>query len=199
MPLVSCPDCKAKVSSDASSCPKCGRPRIRNGVRETWKEDGVTLGSVVGGLIVLAVLFAGVRACSSWLDSIPHLSERKNTIVSGVVNIPPAQDVYYKLDIKANFSNAVANGTFSAAGGSGNDIVALVGDEQNVINWKNNHKAQVLWQTDGEQTVGSFNVPLKSGTAYYLVLSNTSSESAKQVTINATLTFKESDAKATDP
>ena len=150
-------------------------------------------------------MFAGVRACNDWLDRGPELVERNNQIVAGTVQIPAEQVVYYKLDIKSNFQNAHAKGKFTAAGGSGNDIYAFVSDETDVINWKNGHKSKVDWQTDGEQTTGSFDVPLNPGVVYYLVLSNETLSNAapvvsdKQVTIDATLTFKESVAKTSAP
>ncbi len=192
MALVICPDCKTKVSDDAAACPNCGRPKIRNGVAETWKKDGLTPGGILGACIFLGLLFAGFRSCSNWLDSGPSFAERKNTIVSGVVAIPADQVVYYKLDIKPEFTNTNAKGHFTAAGGSGNDIDAFIADETDTINWKNGHKYQVFWQTDGLQTMGSFDLNLKAGVVYYLVLSNKASVvSDKQVTIDATLTFRE--------
>lgn len=195
MALVICPDCKTKVSTDAFACPKCGRPKVRNGVSETWKKDGLTPGGVIGGVVILVLLFVGFKACVSWLNSGPTFLDKKYTIASGSVSIPAGQVSYYKFEIKPEFQDVDVKGNFTASGGSGNDIYTFIASESDVINWKNGHKYQVFWQTDGQQTTGNFDVKLQPG-AYYLVLSNRFSvESDKQVAIDAAVTFKEPVAK----
>ncbi len=54
----------------------------------------------------------------------------------------------------------------------------------------NGHAAQVLWQTEGQQTIGNFEVRLRPGT-YYLGISNRFSPfSNKQVTLDVSLSYK---------
>jgi hypothetical protein len=62
-------------------------------------------------------------------------------------------------------------GRFEAAGGSGNDIQAVLADGDNFENWKNGHAARVLYGTD-KTTVGSIDVPIVSSGTYYLGLNN---------------------------
>lgn len=192
MPLVVCPDCKASVSSDASACPKCGRPRVRNGVAEAWQKDGVKPGGIVALVLVIGAVFMGIRTCSNWLDSIPKEVERKNQIVSGITNVPAGQNVYWKLDPLPNYKNVAVKGTFTASGGPGNDVQVFIADETNIVNFKNGHKFNVLFQTDGMQTTGPIQTPLTPWLVYYLVVSNQAdSVNDKKVTIDATVTFNE--------
>jgi hypothetical protein len=98
--------------------------------------------------------------------------------------------VYYTIQIKPDMLEPVLKGSFEASGGSGNDIVAAIADETNYVNWANGHSADVLWQTEGQQTVGSFQVALKPGT-YYLGVSNRFSPiSDKEVTLDVSLNYQ---------
>lgn len=70
--MVSCPECGAENVEDAVYCVKCGAPlssdrrRIR---RRDMREECFGLpggNSIIGVLIGLAILFAGVRSLFGW-------------------------------------------------------------------------------------------------------------------------------------
>jgi hypothetical protein len=63
-------------------------------------------------------------------------------------------------------------GKFHAAGGSGNDIQAILADSDNFENWKNGHAAHVLYSSD-KTTVGSVSVPISASGTYFFCFSNT--------------------------
>ena len=152
----------------------------------------------IAGWIFLIVLgLVGVKACSSHGTSSEtssrqsHIVTRAEKIADGEVAVAAGKSVYYRLDIRPDMLEPVIKGNFEASGGSGNDIVAAIADEANYINWANGHTSQVLWQTDGQQTVGNFEVKLTPGT-YYLGISNRfSAISDKRVALRVNLSYKQ--------
>ena len=60
MPLTTCPDCQAKVSDAAPSCPNCGRPMSSvvphvegtTGMAGTYGVFGGFVGFMIGGMLV---------------------------------------------------------------------------------------------------------------------------------------------------
>lgn len=76
----------------------------------------------------------------------------------------------YTITIAPEMRNARISGRFSATGGAGNDLQALITDEDGLLNFKNGHQAKVFYQS-GKVTADSFDVRLAPGT-YYLVFNN---------------------------
>jgi len=62
-------------------------------------------------------------------------------------------------------------GNFTASGGLGNDIVAVVATEDEFANWINGHQAKVYYSTGGQKTTDRFDVRLVPGT-YILAFNN---------------------------
>lgn len=119
-----------------------------------------------------------------------RLVSSHRSIESNPVLVRARSYTSYKIAVEPDMVAPVINGEFRAVGGSGNDIRVILTDEINYTNWVNGHRAQVLWQTAGQQTAGRFNIPVGAGT-YYLVLSNTFALlSDKQVVLNAGLSYK---------
>jgi hypothetical protein len=74
------------------------------------------------------------------------------------------------------------NGRFEAQGGSGNDVVVFIVDEDGLTNWKNGHSVSTYYNS-GRKTVGTFKVTLDPGN-YFIVISNTfSTYTGKAVTL----------------
>ena len=63
-------------------------------------------------------------------------------------------------------------GRFNVAGGSGNDIEAIITDEDDFENWKNGHPARTLYSTGGKTTVGNIDVAVPATGTYYLGFNN---------------------------
>ena len=85
-------------------------------------------------------------------------------------------------------------GNFTAYGGSGNDILAVVADERSYTNWINGHEAQVLWGTQGKQTTGDIEAKFLQPGEYYLAFSNRFSVfTDKQVSLEVDLNYKKAE------
>jgi len=122
---------------------------------------------------------------------LPRYIPMTTSIASGQVVVRHGSAVNYQITITPEMRNAVVSGTFTAAGGEGNDIAAVLADESGYTNWINGHQAQVYWSTQGKETTGSFEVHLKPGT-YYLALSNRfSAFTDKYVVLEATLKYQQ--------
>jgi hypothetical protein len=120
----------------------------------------------------------------------PRLTPMHQKIATGQVLVPAGQYVYYRIDIQPAMVEPTLKGNFVASGGEGNDITAVIADEMNYVNWINGHEAQVVWHTQGQQTVGNFELVLKPGT-YYLAVSNKfSTISDKNVALEVDLSYQ---------
>jgi len=62
-------------------------------------------------------------------------------------------------------------GKFTASGGPGNDIAAVLASEDEFINWTNGHSAKVFYSTEGKKTTDQLDVPLAPGN-YIFAFSN---------------------------
>jgi hypothetical protein len=121
----------------------------------------------------------------------PRYVPMTTSIASGQVVVRHGGAVNYRITITSDMREPVVSGTFTAAGGQGNDITAVLADESGYMNWVNGHQAQVYWSTQGKQTTGSFEVRLKPGT-YYLGLSNRfSALTDKYVELEASLKYQQ--------
>lgn len=86
--------------------------------------------------------------------------------------------------------NLQLSGTFTASRSSGNDIIVLVMDATDYVNWENEHQASTYYYDSGRITTGGFNVILPSSGTYYLVYSNQFSIiSTKNVNTQANLAY----------
>jgi hypothetical protein len=136
------------------------------------------------GLLLVGALF--LYACSS--SSIPFVNKTRN-IVNGIETIKPGGYEYIRFNIDGAMVNVVLSGTFTASGGSGNDIEVLVLDDINYTNWVNGHQAYVLYDS-GKTTTGRPSVSInKSGTYYLIFNNNWSIISEKSVTTRFDLTW----------
>jgi hypothetical protein len=142
---------------------------------------------------IAAIIFLiPLIGCGGLSDSpASHLVARSQNVANGQIQVDAGKLAYYKVEVTPDMQDPVINGSFSASGGGGNDIVTVIADEINYINWANGHDSQVLWSTNGQQTVGKFSVNLKPG-VYYLGISNKfSAISDKQVALKVELDYKQ--------
>jgi len=82
MPLVSCPECEAQISSRAQSCPKCGypfkqpmtRPQPADTVVVTWAKRpfGIFLGIAMCVIGLLLLLSRSSLILPSYFHSVYH-------------------------------------------------------------------------------------------------------------------------------
>ncbi len=145
--------------------------------------------------LVVVLVIVGITGCSSppstekTVQAKPVAKEKEEVIISDTIEVEAGYYRYFKIYTPVNAENIRLKGNFRAYGGSGNDIIVLIMDETNFINWENGHEAYTLYNS-GKVTVGEFNVPLLSGKTYYLVLDNSFSVlSNKGVEIKAMMTY----------
>jgi hypothetical protein len=91
-------------------------------------------------------------------------------IASGQIAVQNGGAVFYQFTITRDMSNPVVRGSFTASGGSGNDIAAVIANEEEYSNWINGHEAKVYWTTQGKKTAGSFEVRPPPGKYYRICL-----------------------------
>lgn len=110
-------------------------------------------------------------------------------IINSMIRVEAGHFVYYTFSAPRGASNVSVTGTFTAGGGSGNDIKVAILDEQNFINYRNGHQVSAYYSS-GQETVGNINVNIPSGQTMYLVYDNTFSVvSSKEVTTNVNLIY----------
>ena len=153
------------------------------------------IAAVVLGITAVLLIFA--RMCDPARGGSPlseagapaRYAQKTLDIVSGAVVVTHGGVASYEVVVTPDMVNPVISGTFNATGVTGNDIEAVIADEDNLTNWMNGHQANVFWHTPGRETAGSFQVRVRPGT-YYLGLSNRFSVFAdKNVLVNASLRY----------
>jgi hypothetical protein len=116
---------------------------------------------------------------------------KTDSIASGQIVVRHGGTVFYRFTVTPQMRTPLVSGNFTASGGSGNDVQAVIADEMNYSNWANGHQASAFWTTQGPETTGQFEVQLRPGT-YYLAFSNRMSVlSDKYVFVNASLKYQE--------
>jgi len=151
---------------------------------------GIGVLALVTVIVLLAVNFFGSSGGSNTGSPAGLGIERALGIASGQIFIPAGANTNYRFTVTPEMHQAVLSGSFSASGGTGNDILAIVATEGEATNWMNGHQAMVIWQTPGRETTGNFNVHLGPGT-YCLVFGNKfSAFTGKQVSVTATLSYR---------
>jgi hypothetical protein len=113
----------------------------------------------------------------------------KLSVVSGEMTIESGKWMSYTIEVKPDMVDPTLRGRFTASGGSGNDVVAAVGDEMNVTNCVNGHEATLVWETPGQMTTGSFAVKLRPGTYNFVISNKFSVITDKKVTADVTLFY----------
>jgi hypothetical protein len=92
-------------------------------------------------------------------------------VATGQVVVKARGYVQYSIHISPDMRDARVSGSFNVSGGSGNDIAAVVADENEFINWINGHQAKAYYGTRGNLTTDRFDVRLGPGN-YVLAFSN---------------------------
>lgn len=120
-------------------------------------------------------------------------------IAKGQITLGAGGFAQYQFTISADMLQPEFAGDFTASGGGGNDILAVIADEDNYTNWINGHQARVYWSTQGRETTGNFKVRLPPGT-YHLAFSNKFSLfTPKQVSVTAYLNYQKAETYYDDP
>ena len=114
-------------------------------------------------------------------------------IAAGQIIVRANGYVQYRIMITPEMLEPTVTGSFNASGGRGNDIQAVIADEENYTNWINGHQARAFWITEGRQTTGNIEARLKPG-LYYLGFSNKfSAFTNKQVFLEVNLNYRKAE------
>jgi len=103
-------------------------------------------------------------------------------IVNGNVTINARTCLDYQFNVPANVTNAWVWGTFTAHGGTGNDIKVYIFDKTNLNYYNAGQKFNALYQS-GQTTNATIRANIVCSGNYYLVLDNEFSVSQKTVNI----------------
>jgi hypothetical protein len=169
--------------------PRPTRIRVAIGMLFTVAFAGAAFYVAIIGLgIAMSVAPSQVKDLVSAL--VPHNVPVDEKIAAGQIVVRAGGYVEYPITVTPEMAEPTVTGDFTASGGNGNDVEAVIVDQANYANWINGHAAQVQWRTSGRQTTGSFEVRLKPGT-YYLAVSNKFSLlTDKHVSLKAHLKYK---------
>jgi len=91
---------------------------------------------------------------------------------SGSISIAPGYYYYIEIKLSSFSSNFFLIISFTASGGSGNDIRCYVMDSTNFINWENGNQAYAIYNS-GQVTAAFATIHLQGSGTYYIVFDNT--------------------------
>jgi hypothetical protein len=135
-------------------------------------------------LIIILLVIAGF-----WLGWWNRPTRYVSNLVNGLLTVNAGSYEYYSFTVPSGASDIQVSGSFTASGGSGNDIRIYILDSTSFVNWKNGHSVSTYYNS-GQMTTGTITATLPSGGTYYLVYDNTFSWfSQKNVNTWATLSY----------
>jgi hypothetical protein len=122
------------------------------------------------------------------------LTPTTDKIVSGAMTVPAGRHLDFRFDVDpSTMRDARMVGHFLCAGGTGNDIEAVLAEEKEFGKWIDGQVAKVYYTTQGKVTTGSLDVPIRRPGTYYLSFSNKFSALAAK-TVSAEIDLKYSKA-----
>ncbi len=149
-------------------------------------KSNTTLILVIVLIVVVVVGVIGAIAAFTFVNYAANSASnlhvpRTTNIVNGLITVPAGGYEYYPFTLAIGTISISVSGSFTASGGSGNDIDVFVMDQTNFINWQNGHQSYSYFDS-GVLTTGSVSASLPGAGNYYLVYSNTfSTVSSKDV------------------
>jgi hypothetical protein len=141
-------------------------------------------------LLIVVIVILGVAAIILYnSQSAPIPTEHTISIVNGTATVNAGTHLDYPFAIPSDASSISVSGTFTAQGGSGNDIKVYVLDSTNFDKYKSGDSFTSLYQS-GQIHSGSINADIVSSGNYHLVLDNKfSTISQKTVNIEASAIY----------
>jgi hypothetical protein len=121
----------------------------------------------------------------------PVWTHKTLNLVNGIITVKAGGWYSTSFTVSGNPSNETLIGSFTASGGSGNDIIALLLDDTAYTNWSNGHQVNVYYNS-GQITTGKINVSITSAGKYFFVFSNRfSTFTSKEVNANVNVGWDE--------
>jgi hypothetical protein len=194
-----CRFCGTTLSADSTFCHSCGKPLTNSAasagapaaataaapaplpapVRQE-KSNGVKKGILVGILLTLGLVLWFVSQQSTTNNRfgaqqtrpfIPTTQPRVLTLVDTAFTLNAAQGQHWNFSVPSNATDIHIEGTFTASGGTGNDVEVYLLNDDEFVNWQNHHAVSTLYNS-GRVTQGTLNAPLTSGGTYHLIFNN---------------------------
>jgi hypothetical protein len=209
---VTCSQCKTELPDKSLFCPQCGRPQndvAKSLVRAKTPTWAVVLAFLSFALVAYVVVHLmndakkeNATAIEPRAAAAPNTTEpillsqltppqpRSLPIGNGSLVVKAGSYSSYALFVPGGVTRVTVTGRFTASGGSGNDIMAYLLDEDGFVNFKNGHAARAFYNSGKvtEAAIGAV-LPTSSG-VYYLVFDNRfSAITPKAVTVSATLNY----------
>jgi len=123
---------------------------------------------------VLALTLATAGCGALWPGGNPadKLAEyAANIVATGTFAVDARDFKPIKVVVPEKFKNPRIEGSFSATGGSGNDIEVMVLDEAQFLNWQNRNKFSAIYES-GRVTADKVSIALPSAATYVMVFNN---------------------------
>jgi zinc-ribbon domain len=195
-----CPSCGKQVQENNSFCPYCGKtlsfnnvpspPPIQSApqqpqpspyhVSKPIHNSHAGRNIAIGVLALIFVSFIIAFAASSYLDSLNSSgggngifqTTHTTNIVNGLVTVNAGTYETYTFTVPSGASNVQVSGSFTASGGSGNDVRIFILAQSDFVNWANGHSSQCYYQS-GQTSTGTISASLPTSGTYVLVYDNT--------------------------
>ena len=120
----------------------------------------------------------------------PLPQQRSMPVTNGALTVAAHSYSFYPFKVPDGVSTVGVSGKFTASGGSGNDIIAYILDDDGFVNFKNGHEARMYYNS-GKVTQASIGISLpNTATTYYLIFDNQYSIiTPKAVTSNVAVNY----------
>jgi hypothetical protein len=201
---MTCPKCNSEQPDNAKFCSQCAAPLVSTEQAvvkskiPTWLAVVLVLALAFIGIAVWNMmqendrLRANLRKTAS-VSAAEHPQYQPTThsvpLTNGAATVNATAYTWYKFDVPENVSDVLVNGHVTASGGTGNDIVCYILDEDGFTNFKNGHPTSTYYNS-GKVTTAKIQVRNLSPGTYYIMLDNRFSLlTPKAVEIQATLTY----------
>lgn len=186
-----CRFCGAALPDDSTFCQSCGKSQVTNQASTAAaapapalapsqaqpKSKGARTGFTVVLLIVLAFLLwsvFGQKNNTSVSQSRPFTSPQTRImpLVDTAFTLNAGQGMHWNFTVPASATNVQVEGTFTASGGTGNDVEVYLLNDDEFVNWQNHHSVSTLYNS-GRMTQATVSATLPSGGGtYHLVFNN---------------------------
>jgi hypothetical protein len=120
------------------------------------------------GLLALAIILTA--GCSQSSSGAQQTLQNYN-LVNGVITVSAGSYYNISFTVTSAMTNPSLTGSFTASGGSGNDIIALMLDDTSLTNWVNGHQVNTFYNS-GQLTTSNINVSITTPGTYHLIFSN---------------------------
>ncbi len=137
---------------------------------------------------VAAVIAMSLGTLACHKEPVPQLVPHSDVVANSTFTVEARTWRYYTVTVTGIMYSPHLEGSFTASGGSGNDIKVLIMTETDYTNWSNGHAVNPAYYS-GQLTTSTFDVSVGTG-KYYIVYDNTfSSVSNKSVRTTVHLNY----------